>query len=377
LTIYTDKSTYRKLRNKLITLAALSVGFLAYALSAARPDLVERSYSRGVYPYIANVWGGLTSAFSFSAAEFIVYALALAVIFRIVRAIAWIIGAKNASGRVYYLLDLIVSGAVFFATLGLLFIALWGFNYNRLPFADTSGLKVASTSVAVLEKSSVLFAEQANEFRKDVRENDEGVMTPSVPLRNTLSRAKDGLKAAAAEFETLAGIEPCRPKPVLASKLLSYAGITGVYFPLTAEANVNTDITGPETPFTICHEMSHHLGFAREDEANFISWIACSNSPYEDFKYSGSLMALLNLLNALSKRDAAAWGRVRAMCSPEVNRDLNAMGQYWQKYEGPVSEISETINDTFLKANRQEDGVQSYGRMVDLVIAYLAANGIS
>jgi hypothetical protein len=200
-------------------------------------------------------------------------------------------------------------------------------------------------------------------------------MTLSVPLRNTFERAGDGYRAAAAEFAALGDFEPGRPKPVLSSALMSYAGITGIYFPITAEANVNTDITDAEIPFTICHELAHQLGYAREDEANFIAWIACVNSPYEDYRYSGALMALTNTLNALYERDRAAWDRIRGACSPAVNADLNATGRYWQRYEGPVSEISETINDTFLRTNGQTDGVQSYGRMVDLIIAYYRAGG--
>jgi hypothetical protein len=255
-----------------------------------------------------------------------------------------------------------------------LFIALWGINYNRLPFSETSGLEAGPVQAGVLERSCLLLVEQTNVLREDVREDDDGVMALSVPLRNTLQRANEGFRAAATEFGTLGAVEPGRPKPVLGSKLMSHAGITGAYFPMTAEANINMDVTNAELPFTICHELAHQIGFAREDEANFIAWITCYYSPYEDYKYSGSVMALLNLLNALQGRDAAAWGRIRGMCSPAVNRDLNSMGQYWRLYEGPVSEISETINDTFLRANRQSDGVQSYGRMVDLVIAYLRKN---
>ena len=377
MTHYTGINTYRAARRKLVALLLLLLIILAYVYSASRPDLVEEKYSRGVYPAIASFWGGVTSAISFSIAEILVYAAVLAVIVRIVRSFVRAFRERTAAGKAFYLLDLLLSGALAFAAVCALFILLWGFNYNRLPFSETSGLNAAPAPVRVLEQSCLLLVEQANELREDVREDADGVMALSVPMRNTLGRAREGFRVAAAEFETLGSVEPGKPKPVLASVLLSYAGITGVYFPITAEANINTDITGAETPFTICHELAHQLGYAREDEANFIAWVACANSPYEDYRYSGAVMALLNLLKALNGRDAAAWGRIRGMCSPAVNRDLNSMGQYWQSFEGPVSDISETINDTFLKANRQEDGVQSYGRMVDLVIAYLRANGLS
>ena len=374
---YSGKNSYKALLGKVAALPFLASGFFIYSYLSEHPDMAEEKYSREIYPAIISSWGRLTSKFSFSAAEIVVYVLALLVIARLFRGFVRILRERTAAGRMYHLLDLALSGAVFATALCFLFITLWGLNYNRLPFAETSGLKTAPVSAKVLETSCRLLAEQTNELREETREGDDGVMALSVPLRNTFGRARDGYKTAAAEFETLGGIDPGQAKPVLSSKFMSYAGITGVYFPMTAEANVNTDVGAAEIPFTICHELAHRLGYAREDEANFISWIACSNSPYEDFRYSGAIMALTHLLNALKEIDSAAWGRIRGSCSPAVNRDLNAMGQYWLLYEGPVSDISETINDRFLKANKQEDGVQSYGRMVDLVIAYLRAHGMS
>ena len=371
--IYNSKESYRVITGKLVSLLFLSGGFIAYAYSYRRPGWTEEIYSRDYYPKIVSVWSGITSKVSFSIAECVVYFIALMVVLRIIRGVVWFVHEPTMVGRVFYILDLILSGAVLAAALCFAFIALWGLNYNRLPFSETSGLDTAPAPVSVLEKSCLLLVEQANELRGAVREDGDGAMALSVALKNTLSRAGEGFRAASVEFETLGDFEPGRPKPVLSSKFMSYAGITGIYFPMTAEANINTDVTDAEIPFTICHELAHQLGYAREDEANFIAWIACSYSPFEDYQYSGALMALLNLLNALQGRDAAAWGRIRGMCSPAVDKDFNAMGQYWQLYEGPVSEISGTINDSYLRANKQSDGVQSYGRMVDLVIAYLRA----
>jgi len=64
---------------------------------------------------------------------------------------------------------------------------------------------------------------------------------------------------------------------------MSYLGIGGVYFPFTGEANVNISMPHTSIPFTACHEMAHQIGFAREDEANFIAYIACKNHPSPDF----------------------------------------------------------------------------------------------
>lgn len=53
-----------------------------------------------------------------------------------------------------------------------------------------------------------------------------------------------------------------------------------------------------------------------------------------------------------------------------VEADLRANTRFWNAYEGAVAEVSNQVNDTYLKANGQSDGVQSYSRMVDLLAAY-------
>jgi hypothetical protein len=55
--------------------------------------------------------------------------------------------------------------------------------------------------------------------------------------------------------------------------------------------------------------------------------------------------------------------------SEGVRHDLTELNEFWEQYEGPVERTSNRINNTYLKANNQKDGVHSYGRMVDLLIA--------
>ena len=89
-----------------------------------------------------------------------------------------------------------------------------------------------------------------------------------------------------------------KAKPIFLSSKMSYTGISGIYFPFTGEANVNVDIPHSLLPATTCHEMAHQRGFAREDEANYIAWITCSSNDNPEFKYSGTLLALIHSMNA-------------------------------------------------------------------------------
>ena len=50
--------------------------------------------------------------------------------------------------------------------------------------------------------------------------------------------------------------------------------------------------------------------------------------------------------------------------------DLYNNSLYWQSMEGPLAEISSNAYDALLKNYGDEDGVQSYGTVVDMLITY-------
>ncbi len=49
---------------------------------------------------------------------------------------------------------------------------------------------------------------------------------------------------------------------------------------------------------------------------------------------------------------------------------MSANNDFWASYEGSISQISDWMNDTYLKANGQSEGIVSYDKMVDLVVSY-------
>jgi hypothetical protein len=255
------------------------------------------------------------------------------------------------------------------------FLLLWGFNYYRSPFSTISGLDVRPSSVKELQELCSNLLSRANSLRTQVHENNAGVMKLSSGRQYVLDAASKGYFNAAAVYPELGG-KYGRPKGVLPlmSTAMSYAGISGVYFPYTGEANVNTLITDSEFPFTACHEMAHQHGFSREDEANYIAYFVCTKHPDVDFQYSGVLMALIESTNALYSQDKNAFKTLRGQYSEGVLRDLKAINSFWQQYEGPINDVSTKINDAYLKANNQNEGVKSYGRMVDLLLAEYRAN---
>ena len=107
----------------------------------------------------------------------------------------------------------------------------------------------------------------------------------------------------------------------------------------------------------------------QEDEANFIAYLACIGARREDFAYSGYMMGMAYCMSDLRRADEEAWREISATLEPTVLEDLKANREFWAKYDGKISEWSDKVNDAYLKANGQKEGVLSYSRVVDLILA--------
>ena len=177
------------------------------------------------------------------------------------------------------------------------------------------------------------------------------------------------MKTAGEIFPVLGGFYP-KPKEVAVSWILSVQQLCGIYSPFTVEANFNGDMPDYNIPHTMCHELSHLKGFMREDEANFIGYLACISSERQAFQYSGYLTGWIYAGNALAQVDREGYIELYGHLCGQAQKDLRENNAFWEQYEGKVAEAANQINDVYLKANDQTDGVKSYGRMVDLMLEY-------
>lgn len=367
------------------------LGYLLSRLTAFRPSWIEDYYSQGYAKILSGCLSRATGVFPFSLAEVSLYLFMIAFCLFLMRLIARKIvstkvrmyqsksgklepgelnqdkikqAIKKKKGLVIRLLNgLIFLGIVYFS-----FLLIWGLNYNRLPFADIAGFTVGNASEKDLERLCEQLIDKANRLRVGLAEDEQGVMIVEEGFAEIRKSAPAAFTQAAFLYPELGG-QFGLPKPVYASKIMSYSGISGIYFPFTGEANVNIDIPDSMLPATTCHEMAHQRGFAREDEANYIAWVACNSSMNKDFQYSGTLLALIHSINALYEHAPNQTNKLSEKYGEGLQRDLQAISQYWKQYEGKVEEFTSDVNDAYLKSNGQEEGVESYGRMVDLLLA--------
>jgi hypothetical protein len=343
----------------LAVLLAVNIPVRAFfRLSPSACDL----YALYVHPVVVRIFAPVSSLFPFSVIEVLIFIAALGIITLLVVLII----KKNRKGLVFFGKGLIITALAVFAV----FLFNSEINYNRQPFSAYSGLEIRPYGEAEILSAIEILSEKIETVTVITDENGAMKLRAETDIAADSRRAMEKL---AVTYPVLEAFYP-RPKPVAGSRFwLSTGLITGVYSPFTLEANYNNDAPPSGIPHTVCHELSHLTGFMREDEANFIAYIACRDSDNPDFVYSGCYEALTHLVNSYYKSvDSDTYSAMYQNLPPQVRTDFAADNLYWQPFrEKPRREIAETANDTYLRVNGQSDGVKSYGRCVDLIISEL------
>ena len=263
------------------------------------------------------------------------------------------------------------------------FTATWGLNHFGPPVTDKLGLNVGKYSVDDLEATTVYFMDRAGEAAEDLPANDDGTTAFSDFL--TLARQapdcyKDleievgnGNTIFPPEIASIFGGSDAPVKPLASGKLFSYMGTTGIFIFLTGESNVNPDAYVAAIPFTMCHELAHRKGVAQEEGANFCAFLACNASKNPEFRYSGFYESFIYCYNSLYKvapdKALAIWEDA----SPRLYADITATNTHYRQYDGKVQEAAQHLNDSYLKAYGEAQGVQSYGAVTDSLIAWYLA----
>ena len=351
---------------RLFLILLLPLGIILTQISRVFPNFIEKFYSSFIYKIIANFLSFITGYLPFSLAELLVVSFAIFILMYILKIAFHLYKCKNKRLKILknaFLNILAVIGLIYFS-----FQTLWGFNYQRLTLDKVFQLKVHKSSSKELANLCKILINNSNTLRKKIKENKFGVMELPYNKKYVLETAHLGYERASLKYNKLEG-NYGRPKVILLSVPMCYTGITGFYFPFTNEANINMAEPDYFLPFTTTHEMAHQRGFAKEDEANYIGYIACINHPDINFQYSGTLAALSYSFNALQISDNKKYKELILTCSVGVLNDFNYNQSFWAKYSGPVEKMNDKINDTYLKSQNQQAGTKSYGAMVDLLLA--------
>ena len=355
-------------QKRTILLLSGAVGVLLLEGAKRSSFFAEEIFAKRIFKVLSIGISFITGWLPFSLAEISVLLCPIAVFVLLAIFVRKLI--KKKEERFFLCLNGFYSVACVASLVFFIYAVGCGVNYYRYPFSYYAGLIVEPSDVEVLYAVCVELTEEANALRKQLTHEDEnGVYKLSMSKYELATLTKEAYIKLAKEYQVLGGRYPA-PKQILLSKLMSYTELTGIYTCWTMEANVNVDIPDYSIGSTMAHELAHLRGFIREDEANYLAYLACMKSENLELRYSGVMDALILSGNALYRKNPDLYFSLRVTYEPGIERDLAANSAYWAKYHDTV--VSNTVdkaNDTYLKANNQTDGVESYGRMVDLLIA--------
>ena len=344
----------------LVNVLALGVFFVLRTQRAVMTALAE-----GFSMPLERALGRLNAHVSVSVAE-LCYAAAIiaAVVFLICSLIA--LCRAEYKREVFYRHVMLLVNVLL--SLYLAFCLLWGVNFYADDFCDKSGIYPAPVAHDDLVAVTRYFAQQVSLHADGVPRDANGVC--AVSRRAVLDAAPSLYEDMYGEFPFLYMETDPLPKPVYFSRVMSAMNVTGLYFPFTGESNLNMDFPTATFAATVAHELAHRRGIASEQQCNFLAVLASTRSEDPVYQYSGWLMGYVHLANALYTADPEAWYELRAGLPAGVDADLRFENAYWAQWKGTVSEASGKAYDTMLKSYGDKLGMQSYGAVVDLLVAY-------
>ncbi|WP_232825992.1 DUF3810 domain-containing protein [Chitinophaga alhagiae] len=273
------------------------------------------------------------------------------------------IGWDLVCGRWQQLLYRFLQGVRWLLSVYFVFLLFWGGHYRRTTPVAELGFDVKKYTTADLYLLADTLVTLTNRDKAALHPR------PDTHYSATFRAAAENYRQAARTWPELA-YTPVSLKPSLYSSYLNYLGVTGYLNPFTNEAQVNTRIPAFLQPFTTCHEIAHQLGYAPEEDANFIGYITASRSADPRFRYAANFEMLLYTLRQLGRRNGYMARLIWNRADITVREDVRAMILFYRQFEGPLDDYSAVLYDQYLKANRQQQGIRSYSEVVGWLMSY-------
>ncbi|WP_299210338.1 DUF3810 domain-containing protein [uncultured Dokdonia sp.] len=323
------------------------------------PEFIENYYSNGLYPLISKGFRYTFGWLPFSFGD-IMYSVLIIIA---LREIVLLFKSRFRQWKTFSVRTLALASIVYGA-----FHLLWGMNYYRLPLHESLSIESEYTTkeLVVLTQKLIL---KSNALYDQLASND--TMAVDVPLSKSevFDQTVQGYNALQTQFPKL-DYPPKSIKTSLLSYPLSVMGYSGYLNPITNEAHINGLVPSHRHPVISCHEQAHQLGFAKENEANFIGVLATLHNENPYFQYSGSIFALRYCINDVFRRDSELGENLRDQIRPGILKNYAASREFWDRMDNPLEPFFKLFYTNYLKANNQPDGIKSYSYMVALLVNY-------
>jgi len=346
-------------KSKYILPLFLIVQIIFYKILVYFPDFVEGFYSKNLYIRISHFLRMLLGRIPFSVGDFFYGLLIISMI-----SWFWRIRKTWKTDWKDHLLKIVGKISIYY----FLFHLLWAFNYYREPLSQKMNIKreysdadlLAFTKKLIIKTNEIQFKITKDKNEKiQLPYSQEEVFKMNINGYDNLAREHSYFK-----YETLS------VKQSLFSLPLTYMGFGGYLNPFTNEAQVNNLLPMYSFPLTSSHEMAHQIGFASENECNFIGVLASVKNNNLYFQYSGYSFALRYCLGIWKFKNEKIFEILKKQVNTGILKNYQESQDFWKKYDTFIDKGFHFLYDNFLKSNNQKDGMESYSRFIDLMINY-------
>ncbi|MEM9053044.1 MAG: DUF3810 family protein [Bacteroidota bacterium] len=249
------------------------------------------------------------------------------------------------------------------------FLFLWGFNYAGPSLADRMKLAEIEQEydVAKLYLSAM---EEAAGYRNQISLPNDSASVDNLELAIDYEMIDETVKEVLSEYDYPTS-DPVKVRKVQPFGALRRLGIRGIYNPFTGEANVESDAGLVTSLFTAAHEMAHAYGVTSEGEANLTAYIALTSSEDLHWKYSAAYHLWRYTAREVNQKLPEEDLKILAAAIPKgLQIDRNAIWTRGSKQPAYFPELSNAMNDTYLKVQGVKAGTDDYGAFVKLYLEY-------
>jgi hypothetical protein len=325
----------------------------------SKPEWIEAYYSNGIYPFISRFFRALFGWIPLSMGD-IIYA---SLVFLAVRylVINWSEIRQNKWALVR---DIVMVLSVAYFS----FHMLWGFNYYRQSIGTQLALDAPYSRTELISLTESLI-EKSNQIQFEITNDTALIVDIPYSKDQILKLTKGGYLRLETEYPAWAYPKPSLKKSLF-STALTYMGYGGYLNPFTNEAQVNGKIPKFRYPFVTSHEIGHQIGYSAENEANFIGYLAAAGHEDIYFRYSAYTYMLGYCLNNIQRTDEAAFNTLYAQLNSGIHKNYEEVADFWEAHKNPLEPVFKSIFNSFLKVNNQADGIESYSKVVALLVNY-------
>jgi hypothetical protein len=347
----------------------LIIGAILIKWVSLYPGWVERNYTYGIYPFLSGIQRFLFGWVPFSVGDLFYAFLILVIVFRTFRFFR-ILFQKKLTRR--YFVSALQQLIFFFLFVYVFFNLLWALNYNRTGIASQLKLQVRHYTLADLDTLTAAIQNNLNRYAAFVTEDQRDSLDKK---RRLFRESYKAFQSAAEQFHFLR-YRRFSVKPSLFSYHGNYLGFQGSYNHFSGEAHVQKQAPRFIEPFVTAHEIAHQLGYAKENEANFVAFLACRAYPSKAFRYSLYFDIYNYAIGEVRRRDSVLAKTYQQNLHPQVIRDINEFRDFYRRYKNPIEPIVMWGYSHYLKANNQPAGKQTYNQVVAWLIAYYKKYGV-